>query len=145
MKVNLVTELGAEQPGYKEIVVAIPYWESYLNDHVDDNELDELRAVGILSLFSDKKSEKIVQHWISKLKHGGKLILGDIETIEVARAFADYRITIDDVNTMLHGENNQVVSSFTINQVANFLESQGLKIIKKRVADYCFVVEAERP
>lgn len=56
---------------------------------VEDASCDEIRASHILEHFGHRVTEKILQHWVSKLKPGGliKIAVPDLEII--ARKFVD--------------------------------------------------------
>lgn len=120
-----------------------------LDEFVDDAEAVEIRAVDILDFFPYEKSDALVNHWIKKLAHGGKLIIGVVELVEVAKGICNYSLDVDQANLFLHGEQKfdwqNRKANFTLSQIATYLESKGLKILKKRVSNYRCIVEAQRP
>ena len=148
MRVNLTSNNDNNLPTYYTNINIWnngPHSAGQLGEFVDDGEAEEFRALNILGLFPQNKSEEILNHWISKVAHKGKLIIGEVECLDVSKAYANGRISIDDFNNLLRGENSVVQTSFSVGQIVNFLEAKGFKILKKRVSNYYFIVEAERP
>jgi hypothetical protein len=120
-----------------------------LDDIVDDAEAEEVSALrGYIEYFSTEESETVLNKLISKLKHGGRLILSFTDIIEVARDLSSYKLNIDDGITMIYGlqdkPENFKKAGFTYNYVAAFLRRQGLKIVKGRTQEYETIIEAER-
>ncbi len=155
MKVNLLLE-GQPETGYLNLC---PYTESNtdtfqkgevtkLDYLIDDGEVEELKAIDILEYYPGNMSEIILTNWIKKLKHGGKLVLGTVDLVEVAKGVANYELDIDQANLFFHGEQKRSwdfrLSSFTMNQIVHYLESKDLKVIKKRVNNYRCIIEAIR-
>lgn len=141
MKINITLEEENQLNSYVNI------HPNGLNDVVDDAEADEVRAINVLSYYPQNESSKIISLWLRKLKHGGKIVIGAVDILELSRDFSSYFVDIDTINLFLYGEEGKplVKAGFTLLQVAEYLESKGLKITKKRIEDYRFVVEAIRP
>lgn len=116
MKVNLLLDNpGDVRSGYLNIDgAAIPAdcqidgrmcaSVSDLSHTVDVNELDELIAMDILDYFPLEEADKIIDHWLSLLKHGGKLTVGMVDLRQVAREVLANSIDIADVNELLYGK-----------------------------------------
>jgi len=107
-----------------------------LNDIVDDNEAEEIIAEDVIDFLPRDSVVETIQHWISKLCHGGTLIIGGVDAYEVARAFANYEINLADLNYLLHGKqeepHQQKLTNFTLVGLRDLLMENGMKIIKCR-------------
>lgn len=141
MRINITLEDDNQLNGYANIN------PNALNEAVDDAEAEEIRAINILPYYPQTESAKIINSWLRKLKHGGKIIIGAVDILEVSRDFSTYFLDIDTANLFLYGEEGKpsAQAGFTVMQVSEYLESKGLKITKRRTEDYRFVVEAIRP
>ena len=115
----------------------------------DDSEATEINAINVLSYFPARDINDIFTYWLKKLRHGGVLRIGDVDILEVAKSIATGAISIEDANLLLYGEQDQPwryrKSALTVNQVANALVSKGYRILKKRLHNNNFVLEAQRP
>jgi hypothetical protein len=110
-----------------------------LDDVALENECLEIVAEDILDYLQIKESRTVLAHWISKLRHGGKIVVGG----------TDRSIDSESLNEIIHGsfaESWSVkLSHTTMEDLALFLESQGIKITKKRIKGFKMIVEGERP
>lgn len=115
----------------------------------DDAEATEINAIGVLSYFPAPIINDIFAYWQKKLRHGGILRIGDVDLIEVSKATFLGAVTLEDANILLYGEQDKPwryrKCCMTINQVVYALQNLGYKILKKRVSDNQFIVEAQRP
>jgi hypothetical protein len=99
----------------------------------------------VLEYYPPDKSEDILNEWVRKLGHKGILTIGIIDSYAIARGLATYKLDIDQFNLFLYGEGENLrKASFIVSQIADYLESKGLTILKKRIADYRAVIEAQR-
>lgn len=122
---------------------------SNLNHAVDAGEAEEIVAYGILDYFPGAMVDEILDNWLSKLAHGGTITIGVIDAKEVSRAFVAGMIELEEVNTLMHGEQEEKwqirKSSFTLNQLSEVLSNRGYKILKKRIQNFRAYVTAQRP
>jgi len=129
-----------------------------LDDVVDDNEAEEIIAEDVIDYLPRDKVIDTIKHWISKLCHGGTLIIGGVDVYEVARSFANYEIGLDDVNYLLHGRQEepyqQKLTNFTLMGLRDLLLNNGMRIIKCRGTSFnedsternlYMFIEARRP
>jgi hypothetical protein len=120
-----------------------------LDKLVDDGEAEQIVATEILEYFPAKDVDGILDGWLKKLKHGGTIIVTDIDALEVNRSLLNRRISMEDVNLLLYGHQQHPWQyrkcCLTITQICDALRNKGMKIVGKKVADYKFVVEARRP
>ena len=131
-----------------------------LDDVVDDSEAMEIIAEDIIDFLPLGDVEDAINHWIKKLRHGGRIIVGGVDMFEACKAFSTYTIDLAMANYLLHGAQEQPWeerhANFTLLGLAQFLEDRGLKIITKRgygvssnragyEKNYHMYVEAMRP
>lgn len=158
MKVNLLYGvIGKVQTGYLNIY---PFAEEEtehvqmgdiqnLDQFVCDAEATEIIAIDVLDYVELPKITNVLDHWSSKLRKGGKLILGCTDGYIAAKAFADYKISVEEFNIIIHGsqEMPHLIKrvSLTMAGLTKYLETvHNLKVIKKRYDGYGLIIEAER-
>lgn len=148
MKVNYVLPGEDTLAGYYNHKIFVENAGIDLNHVIDDAEAIEIRAIEILEYFPANLSEQIINYWLSKLAHGGRLVLGLIDPQELSRHFSQGRLDIDQLNLFLYGEQREPwqfrKTVFTLPQAVAYLESKGIKILTKRTGGFRIVVEAER-
>lgn len=140
MKANLRDCKDVKLAGYEDIICSYHNLDSL----IEDGELEELRAIEILPLFSAKDFKKIIAHWTKKIAHKGKIIIGILDVMEIAKGIMKYDLTVEQARLYLYGHDNEKLSVFSIREISNELENLGLKIMRKRVEDYKAIVEAQR-
>ena len=115
----------------------------------DDAEASEINAIGVLTFFPAREINDIFTYWLKKLRHGGILRVGDIDLLEVAKATFMGAHSLEDANQLLYGEQdkkwNYRKCCLTVNQVSDALKAKGFRILKKRIAQNEFLIEAQRP
>jgi hypothetical protein len=120
-----------------------------LDSFIDDAEAQEIIALDVIDYIPLTDINKVIQHWVSKLRHGGSLIIGGTDLFEVSNAFSQYRIDITQANKLIHGEQSKPYLikrvNFTVMGLVDYLSALGLKLQKKRVSDFHMTVEAIRP
>lgn len=125
-------------------------WKN-LDQWADDAEVTEILALhGLIEYVPRPEINDIVDHWIRKLRHGGKFIVQFTDCYEVAREFVNFNITMKEVNEVFHGSQDRYElvkkCSFTTHGFAEYLAvKHGMKIEKKRLNGFEAVVEAIRP
>jgi len=158
MKVNLLYTETEPRPGYLNVSPFtteesddLKIGEVFdLDEWVDDAEATEIIASDVIDYLPANLVMDVIEHWVSKLRRGGTLIIGGTDLYEVCKGFTTYAMDVREANAYLHGhaaDNPQFVKKITLTALglSNFLAQKGLRIIKKRVTGYQFVVEAERP
>jgi len=118
-------------------------------DHIcSDSECEEILAPEVVDYIGAKELVSTITHWKSKLRHGGKLILGGTDIMEVARQVMMGRISVPDANTVLYGTQETLWSiksgCYSMNDVVGLVKEMGLRITNKRVDGTNFIVEAIR-
>lgn len=120
-----------------------------LSFFVEDAEATEIVARDILDFYDKSLWERTLDGWIKKLRHGGKIVVGGVDIYEVSKAVSNYSISTADANRLLHGEQdapwNFRKTNATLFDMTGLLESKGLKVMKKRMSEFHYIVEAVRP
>ncbi len=120
-----------------------------LDGLVCDNEATEIIAKDILDYYPINKVPEVVCHWIKKLAHKGTIIIESIDIEEVSRGVVFGNIKLEDANKLLYGKQEKQWQNkkhcLSLGQAVDFLQSQGMKIIKKRNNNFRFNIVAERP
>jgi len=152
MKINLILD-GHALSGYKNID---PYGYGdetkvvgdveNLDDMVEDAEATEILALDIIDFLPPESIEAAIGHWVSKLRHGGKIAIGGKDLWQISKALYQKILDLEEANEVIHGTQEKPrISNFTIDKLINTLESRGLQILKKRINKFDMVVEAQRP
>jgi hypothetical protein len=120
-----------------------------LNEHVDNAECDELIATDILDFLPASQIDDVLNHWVSKIRHGGTITVGGLDLREVSHGVVKHSLNIDDANLLIYGAQQAAWqhrrSATTLQNVLAVLTSKGLKPIKKRVESYFYSITMERP
>jgi len=153
LNIDPISEEGGEKAGSRY------YQDNYdgsikadvrnLDDVVMDSECMEIIVEDVLDYLVFDEARAAIEHWIKKLRHGGKIIISGTDSYEVCKQLAQRTIDIEHFNHLIHGEFTQPwdvkLSHMSISDLQNELESHGIKILKKRVNGFSMVVEGERP
>lgn len=116
-----------------------------LDSTVCDAEAIEILALDIIDYIPINETNKVLDHWVSKLRMGGKMIVGGVDAFSVAKAFSSYQISIDEYNELVHGVDKPRLVSLTMGGLTSYFEQKhGLKIIKKRYDGFSYLIEVER-
>jgi hypothetical protein len=158
MKVNLLLNAPADvRSGYLNIDPLAPPQDPTrvqgrlddLTHSVDAAECEELVAHDVLDRFGPDQVDGVLEHWLSRLRRGGRITVSAVDAREVARALLNGTLALADANALLHGEQRNDWElrrvSLTLAQLAEALSSRGFKVLTKRVVNYRAVVTAERP
>lgn len=103
-----------------------------------DGEADEIIAIDSPMSFEFKEIPSVVTHWVQKLKPGGVLIVGGNDAYEACKAFELGSISLQTLTDILFGENQR--SALMQEQITEIFINLGLKILKKEIQNYKFVV-----
>lgn len=156
MRINLMWGNGSPLSGYTNIdphsydkdgVINADVTD--LNDIVGDSEAVEILATNVIDYLPKEIASKAIGHWVSKLRHKGKIVIGGHDIYEIAKIISQHGVSIEEISDVLHGQQNNPwefkASHTTAADLASTLEEYGLKVLKKRVNGFKMVVEAIRP
>lgn len=158
MKLNLLlNNPGGVRSGYTNVDPIAPENSldsvrcdvTNLDTVCDAGEASELVAHDILDYIPRAQVPKVLNHWLSRLAHGGTFVLSCVDLLEVSRALVAYRLPLEEANKLLHGEQREPwefrKDSYSLAQLVGFLKDRGLTIQKKRVENFRAIVVATRP
>jgi hypothetical protein len=119
-----------------------------LDEICDNGEVEVIRANMVLSFYSYRVTQSIINHWAKKLEIGGKLILIEKDADQIINAFKNRKIQVGDLNTLMLGEQNypfQYCRSLTnLKQMTRYIENAGLKVTMTDFGNIYFTIEAIR-
>lgn len=119
-----------------------------LDSICDVSECEEIRAPHILGHIHGSELMGTLNNWISKLRHGGKIIVGGYDIFECSKAVILGQMSVSDANKMFYNTKdspwNVNFGMYECNEIVGILQEFGLKVDKKRVNGSFFVVEAHR-
>ena len=122
--------------------------KSFTLKDYDDGELDEILASDIVEYIPRNAFDKVILGWIAKLRKGGIFKIDFLELYEVCRLFYLQRITMSDVNFLLHGPSEKGWDHKTVNltlpQACATLSKLGLKILSKQISNARATIVAEK-
>lgn len=117
--------------------------------NVDVGECEEILALNILEYLPRLMTEGVLKEWISKLAHKGKIILSFVDCYTVSRLFFLQQFGANEFNLLMHGEMTKgwddKKQNFTLPQLAQTLETFGLKVLSKKLDGVQATIIAERP
>ncbi len=157
MKLNLLLHDDSPRSGFINVDPFAPPEDqrrirghfSCLDEIVDDAECDELIAGDILDYVSVEDVDEVLDHWISKLRHGGVITIGGLDLREVTSHIANYTLKTPDANILLFGAQQAPwqfrKSVSTLSERIAYLTDKGLKPLKKRADNYFYSITMERP
>ena len=120
-----------------------------INGIAEDAECTEILADDILDFIPSNEILNTLRHYVGKLRHGGKLIIGGTDLHSVCQAIVTKQLNCVEANHLLHGEQNNTwafkYGQINLDDLVKLLSDLGLKIMKKRLNSYKMCVEAIRP
>lgn len=120
-----------------------------LDPFAGNSECTEILAPDILNYIESDKVEEFIIHLTSKLRHGGKIILGGNDIISLAQFILSqpHNMNILSLNKLVYGDSLErpIACQLHVNFVSDVLQKCGLKIDKMSLDGYKFIVEATRP
>jgi len=146
MKLNITIQ-PYELSGYKNIS---PLTGSNILDlPVEKAECTEIIGEDIIDYISYDKIQEVVTGYVSKLRHGGRIILGGTDIFEVAKQCITQSNPVQKTNQLLYGDGNPSGWGFkrsctTILHISSIFSQLGLKVTKQRLSETKFIVEAFR-
>ncbi len=152
MKVN-ITISGPVINGYTNLS-PVGLDESYfgkiddLNILCEDGECVELLCPEVMDYIQSDKVLNTLKHYVGKLRHGGRLIIGGTDLHTLCKMIVLKQINCVEANYILHGQQKHAwdfhYGQINLDDLVGLLTNLGLKIMKKRLNGYRFVVEAVR-
>ena len=118
--------------------------EPNLDNVCENAQCTEIFADGVLDLIPVMHLQNVLAHWKTKLRHSGRLIVGGTDIVELAKAIVTKRVNIPTTNILLFGEKQDKTSIYTLDDIVHILQSLDLKITRKCLQGFKFLIEARR-
>jgi hypothetical protein len=119
-----------------------------LDSVCETNECTEIYGPNILDYIHISSFNAVIDHYISKLRHGGRLILGGTDIRDISKKIIKDDITLADVNFLLYGPApfNWLAKcgAHTMHDVTTILKEKNLEIISQKCDELKFIIEAKR-
>lgn len=117
-----------------------------LNQFCDDAQCTEIYSTDIINYIPYYEIEKYITHLVSKMRKGCKIILGGIDAMEACKMCLRQDFSILEYNKIIYGEDKKrpTCCHMTLSVLTKLLQSNGLKIMKKRLDGIQMIVEAIR-
>ena len=154
MKINLLHGAGQKMSGFSNVSsLAIDDDEVIwcdvrnLDVVVDDGEAAIIIARDVINYMPKEQILPILSHWVSKLRHGGRIVVGAMDLHEVVRQIYIQDLDMEGANRVLYGEGELKLKRniFPISSILDFFQDNNMTIIKAKMDIYNMTVEAERP
>lgn len=138
-----VSMVGYQLEGYNNIQLTP---QSYnFDQYCDSAELLELVAEDILEYFPLHETLNILRYFVSKIRHGGKLIVSGRDGYVIAKTLSNRDMNIQDANLALYGNPQLPIKSFiSLNILSDLVSQLGLKVIHKRIDGVRALITTER-
>lgn len=119
-----------------------------LNRHVDNNQATEIIAENVLEYYKHEDCPGILENWIKKLRHGGKLTIVTTDIRSLSRLLVSEQVNLKDcLNFIFGSQNNELMfkkSIFTMDYLAEIMTNFGLSIIYKNINNGEIVITGQR-
>ena len=156
MKLNLVYGSGEKMGGFLNISPFPQEDEDFvmadvcnLDMFVDDAESDVIIAYDVINFITKPRVIGAIDHWIKKLRHGGRILIGGVDIYELSRDIFTQNTDIKTINSIIFGDEAQPwdirKNCFYTESLVNHFVDNGLEILKTRIDKYNMIVEAIRP
>lgn len=118
------------------------------NLSVDQSECKEIIAEEIIDYIPTGNLVGVLQHYVDKLRMGGKLVVGGTDLIELSKDIIRQSINMHNANMEIYGKQEHSWDfkrgCVALNDVVTVLGHLGLHITKQRLDGTKFIVEAIR-
>lgn len=109
----------------------------------ENGEVEEIVCNDVLSYYHQEQSNKMLQHFISKLAYGGTISVTDLNVYELTRQFTLGKITLEEFNSHLSGVHGRKSLHSPLSIIVAF-QGAGLKINLKKIQDFTFTIRGTR-
>lgn len=121
---------------------------SNLDTVCEKAQCTELLAPNVLDYIHGSALISTIKNWTSKLRHGGKLIVGGTDVVTLSKKIWTGHTSTIDANKLLYGTGENVWAikqgCYSCYDISHILREEGLNIIKQKISGIRYIVEAER-
>lgn len=147
MKIN-ITLVPTNLAGYINVCPLLGHSFYNLDAICESNECVEIKAESVLNTIPHNRIGNAIQHWRSKLRKKGVIVLGGIDARLLCWNFTRGNINIEEFNMLTFGSCTDAwsynSSMYTIDEVVKTLEEYDCHILHKRLNNNHFLVKAFR-
>lgn len=120
-------------------------YRTNLDDFAENAECKEINAPNILDFVEVEQHASYIQHLVSKLRHGGTLVIGGTDIISVSLAIFNKSLTNEQANHIIYGVQTEPVKKglSCLEDLRKLLLSCGLKI-KQQIPGLQMLIVASR-
>lgn len=116
---------------------------------IEDSSCKEIVVEGCLDYIHIDFTVDVIKHWISKLRHGGRIIIRGTNLESVVKLFLNGEITTLDFNHLIYGTGKNTWDNksgcVNLEEVDEVCRKEGLKILSKQIHSEEFILIAIRP
>lgn len=145
---NLLISLGPPIKGYININ-PMEGKDFYNLEGIEPASCFQIVADGMIDYIPLDKIVPVLNYWITRLRHGGKIVVGGTDSMEVCRRYYSGEISTLEFNESVHGTHDSAwnfkQSQSNLMEITEVLQTIGLKIIKRKLIKHNYIIEAERP
>ena len=120
-----------------------------LDSVADDAECSEILAEEVIDFVHREEVYPLLDHWIGKLRHGGKIFVSFYDTRQIVKAYYRGKIDDDEFNQIVHGTFSAPwdirLSHTTLEEISMFFQARGLTVTKKTLDGLKATIGATRP
>lgn len=137
MKIQVAKMSGDIIDGYRHVVAS----DNYINFmDISDNECTEILANDVLDCFSDEKIQDCIVSLVSKLRLGGKLIIGGKDLRLFCKLVLNGLVDRREASNILQNTNSMP----SLREITPLVEKTGLNILSTQISGMHFEVVAQR-
>lgn len=116
---------------------------------VEQSECTEILAPNILDYIHVSQLVPFITLLVSKLRHGGKIILGGTDLHTICRSYMIGELKPEELINILYGEEfgawKNKVGCYPLGEISNILKELDIQIIRKQLENQYMFVEGVRP
>lgn len=108
----------------------------------------EILAENVVDYVNVDRVIDVINHWVSKLRHGGRIIIKGVNLESLVKKFLNGELTTLDFNKILFGESNHPwqhkSGCINLEDVDETLRKAGLRVVHKKLDDVEYVIIGQR-
>lgn len=154
MKINIVGDINNCIGGYTNLVLGMngvpsPGITAFpistlidVNNHCDDGECDVVRVYNLIDAIPPQAFGAVMDTYLKKVAVGGEFICESVDFYSVCKLVNRGELTTEQANSILRPPSSAF--NYDLDILSSYLDSRGLKPIKKYVKGTSFVLQYQR-